>query len=351
MRKINLKFAAGLMTAVMMFSCVPGFAGKNVDVNAAEAGYVEKLNIDDYKNDKAPKPSDAEHKDWVFAGWYDDVDCKDFVTSEEKADATGEKYAKFVSADVLSAKCQILNSTTAESETTKMRLVASVDDLGYKQVGFDLVVGEKNLNVSITTVYKQIVANEDGVAFNFVPSDFSADSEYFATATLINIPQAAFSQGIFIQPYWITVDGTKVYGVKRFARVEDEWNNILNIPVRLYTDNEVAAGSIKVSYDKEKYTYEGTETGDNGDVFDEIYVADDNNGTVTCVGNTKKAENTKADGLLVNLRFKAKSETLTSETFKVSGESFANEDEKFVYTNADEKQFDVSDVKFNNIAK
>lgn len=348
MRKNKLRMGAIVMMAVMMLSCIPCVAGKNVKVDAATANYTEKLDISKYK-DNAPKPSDASHKDWVFAGWFNDENCTDFVTSDEKTEATGEKYAKFVSADVLSVKCQILNGTTKDSEKTSMRLVTTVDGLDYTKVGFDIAVGEKTADIEMTTVYKKITANDGEVVFEYNPTDFDSNATYFATVTLTNIPKSGFEKGIFIKPYWVTVDGTKVYGVERYARVEDEWENIVNVPVRVYTDCDVAAGHIKVTYDKDKYTYAGTENGDIGDVFDEMYVADDSKGTVSCVGNTEKAENTKADGMIVNLRFKAISGTITSETFSVTDESFANEDEEFVYTA--EKEFNISDVNYKAVGK
>lgn len=343
MNRRTLKILSCLMAVAMITLCMAGF-GTKVEVSAAETPYTEQLDISSY-NEVAPKPANAEHKDWIFAGWYKDADCKEFIT--DKSAVSGQQYAKFVPADVLTVRCQNLAGTTAESGTTKMRIVTTVDSTYYKEVGFEFTIDGNTSKHSIDTVYGAIKATEGGVASSYAPTDFCADSEYFATVTIENISD--FQKTFTIKPYWVTLDGTKVEGVSRMSRVEDSYLNLVNVPVRLYTDKMIAAGKVVVNYDKAKFEFYQD---DNGNILDEMYVADNAEGKVTCVGNTEKANDVKADGLLVNLRFKVlEGNNDSTFEFKVNGEEFANSNEQLVYTDDSAKTFDVSDVVYKVISK
>lgn len=339
------RITVSIIAFAMMLSCM-NFGGKNVvTVKADNTGFItENINIEQYiSSDKVPKPTSAEYKEYLFAGWYEDEGCKEYIL--DKTGLSGKKYAKFVSPEVLSVKCQNLEGTTDTTEKTSMRVVTTVDSLFYKEVGFDIQIGKATQSVQLKKVYKKIIANEDGVAFSYEPNIFSDSSKYFSTVTLTNIPNKGFSKGIYLKPYWVTPDGTKVYGVERYARVEDSWLDVLNVPIRLYSEKEVAAGCLRVSYNKDEYEYIGTDTGDIGDVFQEMYVKDNGKGMVSCVGNSDPIGNVVADGLMVSLRFKKiGSNTDSSITFGVSDEEFANYDGNSVFTNDTEKKFDVSDV-------
>ena len=107
--------------------------------------------------------------------------------------------------------------------------------------------------------------------------------ENFLLSSIINIPNTAFKTGIQITPYWTTLDGTKVSGVSRYARVEDGYLNIVNVPVRLYSVEEAAAGYLEVAYDGDKFAYVGADT---GNVFAEMETADDGSGRVRFQQNT-----------------------------------------------------------------
>lgn len=330
-----------MMAVTMMTLCMAGF-GTKLEVSAAETPYTETLSIDGYK-EVAPKPADAAHKDWLFAGWYTDEACTDYVTETEMAEATGNHYAKFVPADVLTIRCQNLEGTTAQSDDTKVRIVTTVDSVYYQKAGFEVSVNGKSIDKVCTAVYSSIKASEGGVAFTYAPTDFCAESNYFATVTIDKIEIGGYGTAISIKPYWVTMDGTKVYGVSRMARVEDGYLNIINVPVRVYTDKMVAAGKFVVNYDSTKYEYVGADT---GSVLSEVYAAD-NAGKVTCVGNTYLADNTKADGLLVNLRFRITGTPEYLETFEVNGEQFADVNENWVYTG--DNVFDISNVTYKTI--
>lgn len=341
-----MKRALGVIACMALSIVITGLSNNECAVYADENTnfIVEALDINTYK-DVAPKPTTEGYKDWIFAGWYNEESCKTYISNKDGV--TGNKYAKFVPADVLSVKCQNEAGATATTEKTKMRLVTTVDTLNYREVGFEIKIGEQSKDIKINTVYSQISATVDAMKFEHQPNIFSDASQYFATVTLTNIPKDGFAQGIFIKPYWITVDGTKVYGVGRYARIEDSWENIVNVPVRLYTDKDVAACSLNLHYDKANYTYVGTNGFDVGNVLDEIYISDNAQGKITCVGNTSTmTNNVKADGILVNLRFKKIGEA-TSSVFTVDNEQFANKDENFVYTSG--TSFDVSDIQYKTV--
>lgn len=346
MNKRKLYCMLSILIAVLMTGLY-GVCMDNMVIKASEGTYTEKLTINDYY-EKAPKPSDAQHKDWIFAGWYNDENCLDYI--EDKTVVTGQKYAKFVPEDVLSVKCQNQFGVTGTSENTSLRLVTTVDSLYYREVGVDIIVDGKRLSVTTKKVYNKIKTGSGNQVIYYEAKNFGETSKYFVTVTLTNITQNNFNKGILIEPYWITPDGTKVYGISRYVRVEDSWENIINIPIRIYSDIEVAAGKIKVKYDTDKFSYLGTETGDIGTVFEEIYVADNGKGAIVCVGNTSMANDTLADGMFVSLRFKSVVPVSElSETFQVVEEEFANSKEQLVYTDIKNKLFDVSDVQYKTI--
>lgn len=335
-----------LLIVTVILSGVGILSNNNIHVYAdSNTVYVEELDISNYVN-CTPKPADSKHKDWLFAGWYEDKQCEKYVLNKEKA--TGGKYAKFVPNDVLSVKCQVKEGTNVSTETTMMRLVSTVDSLSYKEVGFEITVGNKTIVEIGKSVYKKIVASNDGVKFEYTPEEFSDASKYFSTVTLVNIPKSGFDKGIIIKPFWVTVDGSKVYGVNRIARVEDSYLNVINVPVRLYTDKKVAAGFAKVTYDTNSLEYIGN---DNGTVFDNVDTNEDNH-SILCVGDIDDiSNNVDADGIFVNLRFKAKTSIASNLLFEVKDEQFCDISEEFVFTDPDKSQFDISDVVYKVIRK
>jgi len=214
---------------------------------------------------KAPTYSDGKIE-WIFAGWYKDEECTTAYTNVNAN--TTSAYAKFVPADVLSVRLQLTEGTTSTTDTTNMRLVSSVDSLNYKNVGFKIYFkGAKNpVIVKTTKVYERIIAStESGVDYNYSPKVMDVDSEYFVTATLLNIAKKNFgyddsTTNFYIKPYWETLDGTVVYGINRYVKVKDgiEANNI-NIPVKMDahpTNPTVTVGG--TTYDTSVAYYDGT---------------------------------------------------------------------------------------------
>lgn len=312
-KKISILLAATLILSGFSTVGVCGIEAEAVD--DTKKFHAEQLDITEYK-DKNPLPQDSQYADWVFAGWYKDVTCETYVT--DKQEETGSQYAKFVPKEVLSVLCQTQVNTNENTDITKMRIISTVDTLKYREVGFRITVGDSTITRPIKTVYKSIKAVNGGVAFSYQPSALSEASTYFATLTVTNISNESFATGILIEPYWETVDGSTVYGVSRYARVEDGYLKIINVPVRLYDRTDVAAGYAEVAYDTSKFIYYGS---DNGTVFDNLDTYAEN-GVVKCVGDINDiSKNVEAYGLYANLRFKLKPseenllKDLTAESF------------------------------------
>ena len=303
------------------------------EVNAAETStiYVRQFDGSDvsvYKQDnKAPIPemSATQYNDWIFAGWYTNEACTAAMTTNPSAGTM--YYAKFVPSEILNVKCQVSADTTSTSDASDMRLVSSVDSLQYKEVGFEVSYnGGNTIKISSSTVYRKIEAAKDGVAYAYSPEIFELDSEYFITATLKNIANKNFYKGFYIKAYWVTLDGTTVYGTSRYARVEDSYLNIANVPVRVVTEATLAAGEERtatITYDATKFVY--TDNIDatlkdevassspgyaNGSVFGTITISNsvvDNVGTITITGTA--TDTASLHGEVAHLRLKANNVT------------------------------------------
>lgn len=179
---------------------------------AVKTGFYQ---VEDYKGDLDKtewKTPTADGK--VFAGWYTDEKCN---TVYKKT--TGLAYAKFVDADVLKVKYQMMEATTADSESTDIRLITTIDSVDYKKVGFQYTIGSGEEAVTSSTVAYKSLGAVSGTTYK--PSDFSANSKYFIIYTLIDIPNSEFDKDIQVTPYWVTEDGTTVYGALRMFKIQD----------------------------------------------------------------------------------------------------------------------------------
>lgn len=311
---------------------------KQKEVKAtAENPYTEYIDIGDYKDrTKTPKPQDGAHKEWIFAGWYEDPTCESPIVN--LAEISGKQYAKFIASDVLSVKCQVTANTTKDTEVTNLRVVTTIDGLNYKRVGFEFCIGNSApFEYDIYSVFEKIVATEETDNFIHTPDEFHESAKYFATVTFTGIPDASYQDGIRITPYLVTLDGTKIYGVGRYARVEDSYEKILNMPVKLYSDEKVAAGYLEVDYDEENYQFIQA---DDGTVFEKVSISDTGS-VIRCVGYTQsKTDNQKADGMYVNLRFQLTTTPPEDDViFPVLKEEFCDFDEN-------PKDINVFDAKY-----
>lgn len=163
-------------------------------------------------------PATPERAGYEFAGWYTDNGAPFTATTYP---AAGTRVtAKWVNAAALTVKAQLKAGTTAESDTTNVRLVSTVDDLDYVDAGFVIQIGEggKENTRTITTVYNRL----KGAGETYTPWDaFSTDSRYFFAFNIRNIPRSAFGTAIIVTPFWTTPDGATVYGTQKTLTVNE----------------------------------------------------------------------------------------------------------------------------------
>lgn len=159
---------------------------------------------------------------YVFAGWYADEAGAQPLSSDFTADTA---YAKYVAQDVLGVGAQVTtNASFTSTGSVSMRFVTSVDSLNYQKVGFDFVVFDSDNTLTgreSNNVYTKLTAiGGDGSPINYSPKAvFDNASEYFMAYTLTGITNKDFGHGIIAKPYWVTMDGTKVYGVEAVKTV------------------------------------------------------------------------------------------------------------------------------------
>ena len=360
MRKVCNMIKAGVTVLFALVMIVGGICFMGADVNEVyaasssvkdstgynkENGYFVKEyeEISTYKTtDTYPILDGAEYadaQDWLFAGWYTTDTCETSIGTAQE----GEAWAKFVHIDVLSVKCQIEKGTYAGTNKTNMRLISTLDSLKYDTVGFKVrYSGGAELDFPVSKVFKRINASEiNGNECGYSPAAFHETSEYFMTYSLLNIANKNFSKPFYIEPYWITLDGTEVSGASRFARVEDQYLKIVNVPVRLHQDANVTSGSATVNYNivdsnevciYEPYTIDDVIQYDNGNVFDAVTVATNDDTKTITVTATEQTEAVKANGMLVNLRFQMIADGMPStSTFDMTSDDFNVSD--FVFKN------------------
>lgn len=216
-RKCAIAGAFILFMAVLKMSSVN--ATDNT-VNEQTSGAVVKSysDITEYRkmgNLKAPNAPEN-YEGYIFAGWYTDEECKtaldEGITSENITDKAA--YAKFVPKEILGVKTQIETSTQYMSDKSDIRFVTTVDSLDYQKVGFKFKIKEQDREIDSNKVYKKLYArNSGGKVIEYeAAEEFYTMSKWFMACTVTNIPNEAFGQGIWITPYWITLDGTKVSG-------------------------------------------------------------------------------------------------------------------------------------------
>lgn len=192
--------------------CAVGYAStmdteRNLYRVALKEGWYE---INEYRS--ADNYTYPEKEGYVFAGWYISDEEFSLENALGVSETTGVAYAKFVDAKVLQAMWQMTAGTTAESETTNLRFITTVDSLNYQSVGFDITLNGKTISCTTNTVYEHISGNtEEGTQF-YSPTVFSNTSKYFMTYALNNVPKTAFGTQFTVTPKWVTLDGTTVTG-------------------------------------------------------------------------------------------------------------------------------------------
>ena len=152
----------------------------------------------------------------VFAGWF-----ADSAFTTPYTETTGNAYAKFVDAAVHITKAQLRAETTAESDSTDIRFVSTVDALDYAEVGFYITYGDKTVTAKTKDVYKSV----NGASTTYTPTHFSEESSWFFTYLLTGVPKSAFDGEFTVQAYWKTLDGTVVTGAAKTFTVSAQLNH------------------------------------------------------------------------------------------------------------------------------
>ncbi len=153
----------------------------------------------------------------VFGGWYEDTKYTQPV-GKDVVEVKG--FLRWVKVGVMDVRAQVTKGTTANSESTDMRIVSTVDTLAYRDAGFFITVS-KTTRISCRTVYTGLKGSDGNSIIEYSPTDFNKYSVYFTTYTINNIPKEKFGTDIKITPYWVTLDGTMVKGPEVSKTVND----------------------------------------------------------------------------------------------------------------------------------
>lgn len=171
------------------------------------------LNVEPYRGGEtyiAP-----EKAGFVFAGWYTDAEMTQPLSEDV---TTGYAYARFVDAQMLSVKCQITEGTTADSETTDLRLLTGVGGLDYRYVAFQVSWNGMSMKLICDRGYEQLIADDKTISSTAV---FGTEAVYFMSYTLSDVPRESFDEEITVTPGWCTLDGTLVTGTTRLVLIRN----------------------------------------------------------------------------------------------------------------------------------
>ncbi len=392
-----------MVCAIMLLSLVAGMVTLPSDVQAADVDAGQKVVYQEYKNKSEVKekyfvpheaPTYLAKKDtpdsygYLFGGWFTKVKVGDTEKFKVIKDVQGLQdaancYAKFVPAYVLSVKCQNMHNATVKIEQTNMRFVAGLDSINYASFGFKVcgVSVDNAGNVTKVSASKEYVPKDNKTWTSlFVYSGEQVKGEapsgtkhtpkavlggvakYFMTYGL-KISNKNFDKIYSIQPFWKTFDGVTVYGLTKYAHVEDgvgrsgAFSHAVNIPINLKNSNAVAAGMVEFDWTDlhdNGYTFMGAECGSPFEILKTKVKEVNGKKIVQClalvdiVGGT--TEDKASDDIFINLRFVPDTtKTVTPKTydgtfyhFGVNEEDFSNINEvKFAGEN-----YDVWDIQY-----
>lgn len=262
---------------------------------------------------------------YVFGGWYSEAKEGAYLTSDEAAEAI-KAYAKFVPARVLSVKAQNVAGTVESTSTTQVRVISSMDSKDYAKVGFDIWLANR------TQLFKDKEAKTpletdvfydgllEGTTKKKANEIFGGVSQYLSVWQLANVQNSNYSKIIYVRPYWITMDGTKVEGLAKYVHIEDEYKDYISVPINILTREQIGVGVMSMSYDQ-SLTVVGFEAGRLLPNMD--FLQNGNSVNMTGYAETVN-ENEIADGIFANIRFQ-KPSTTTNFTMNIS--SFCKWDE------------------------
>ncbi|MCD8091072.1 MAG: hypothetical protein LUD81_10740 [Clostridiales bacterium] len=179
-----------------------------------------------YSNSVYPTTSETfgdDSKGYVFAGWYSETSDGNELSGVPTSE---DAYAKFVDADLLNVQCYV----TDDGGTYFWRFITSLDNLNYEDGGFiaycddsadtaSLVdIGFYTNSCTIKNTTTKVEASSDGSTSatsnltnpKILKSEFHSDAACLVSACYKDTSNSVSK--ITVTPYWITADGTTVYG-------------------------------------------------------------------------------------------------------------------------------------------
>lgn len=363
MKAVALSVVAVSVIAISSFATTVEANTSTVVGNEGDVIYVQYSNLDyeSYFGSKAPEYTgvDASGVGYLFGGWYEKNDnAYTPIENEEQLSAASTVVAKFVPAQTLSVKCQNWAGTDETSNEVIVRVISAVDNTNYSSYGFEISKIVEGAETPLGTYSSQTVYSkfnyyenaDDTTPDTYVPSQiFGSAAGHYISCTVGTIPTNHHGTIINIKPFWVTLDGVTVYGLSKFAHVEDGYLGYVNVPVNLniLNANGAAAGILSVKSD-DGLTFLGIEEGvECGKVFDEMEFNILSDGTtIKCVGNTSDIADKTGMDIYVNLKFLKEDRSSDAPiadkfyTFSVTGEQFCDRTEELL----DEQ--DVWNIKY-----
>ena len=223
-----------------------------------------------------------------------------------------------------------------------MRVITTIDDLNYANVGFDIwynnKIQEDNESTIVTKAYSAMKQEVNGKVETIYPqNEFCDTSSYFVILKIDQIEKVNYNKIIYVRPYWTTLDGTKVDGLAKYVHLEDGYNRYLSVPLNLQGGKEVAAGIVTLTYDKDTLeVIPGDRAVETGRILKEMnYNVDSENGVIVFAANSENVQSKDiADGIFANVRFKLKDGATPKDEYKfdISSQesSFSDWDEELV---------------------
>jgi len=224
---------------------------------------------------------------YVFGGWYKTEDYEQEANAllEGEALTQDKYYALFVPETVLGVKAQVTNNLLdhkrGDDSIGAIRFATSVDSKNYQKVGFIFNFEgstEKDWEAASTTVYHQMFAynpatgDKEAAETKYTPGNtFSPASKYFKTYTFYDLSAKLYDVNITARPFWITLDGTKVFGRDAIKTV-NMGRRAKTIYIASDGSDLTADGSKTNPYGTLEYALEQASTGDVIYVKDQVTI-------------------------------------------------------------------------------
>lgn len=320
---------------------------------------------------------------YLFGGWFTEVTVEGVTKykpiksleelNEAETNNTGY-FAKFVPAYILSVKCQNDFGTVGDTPQTEMRIVAGVDSTNYARVGFEIkaatfetngdlkqvgtkaIIGESKNDNNEKILWEKLVVYSDEDTYNkHTPKSVLGEAGKYFMGYRLSVSKKNYAGTFVIRPFWETYDGVVVYGLTKYAHIEDGINGYINIPVNLKNENKVAAGVVEFDWSVLKsagYEYMSAECGKsfktqkvNSDV------TDGDKSIIRClvmsdITSDNQGVDVDSDDIYINLRFK-KGEAAIPKAFDGTFYHFAVNKEDFSDMSENVYQESISDSDVN----